>query len=67
MADQFPTLYDSEENSDFTSLDYLEVIVNEEYQTKLNNLTGRYKKQANLTHTNAHLSDINTLQPEGLP
>ncbi|WP_156302631.1 hypothetical protein [Salinicoccus sp. YB14-2] len=53
MADQFPTLYDSEQNTDFTALDYLEVIKNEEYQTKLNNLTERYKKQANLIHTNA--------------
>ena len=66
MADQLRTLYDSAQNADFTPLDYLEVIVNEEYQTKLHNRTERYKKQASLTHKNAHLSDIKYTSTRGL-
>ena len=66
MADQLNTLYLSEQNMDFTPLDYWEVIVNEEYQTRLHNRIERYKKQANLTHKNARLADINYAPTRGL-
>lgn len=67
MADHLHTLYLSESQSDeMTLLDCLEYIVNEEYQIRQNNRIERYKKQAGLTHKQAHISDITYSESRGL-
>lgn len=58
MADQLHSLYLSEQNHAMTPLDYLEVIVNEEYQIRQDNRIERYRKQATLSHKEAKISDI---------
>lgn len=66
MADQLQSLYISEQNQDMTPLDYLEVIVNEEYQVRQENRIERYKKQANLSHKSAQISGIRYEAGRGL-
>jgi len=66
MADQLHNLYLSEQSQDMTPLDYLEVIVNEEYQVRQANRIERYKKQANLSHKTAQISEIRYEAGRGL-
>ena len=58
MADELHSLYLSEQNHAMTPLDYLETIINEEYQIRQDNRIERYKKQANLSHKEAQISEI---------
>lgn len=57
-VNQLYDLYLSEQNQVMTPLDYLEAIVNEEYQIRQDNHTERYRKQATLSHKEAKISDI---------
>lgn len=66
MADQLHSLYLSERNHDMTLLDGLETIVNEEYQIRQDNRIERHKKQANLSHRTAQISDIRYGPDRGL-
>lgn len=66
MADQLHSMYLSEQNHALTSLDYLEVIVNEEYQIRQDNRIERYRKQATLSHKEAQISDIRYESTRGL-
>lgn len=66
MADQLHSLYLSEQNHAMTPLDYLEVIVNEEYQVRQDNRIARYQKQATLSHKEAKISDIRYESRRGL-
>lgn len=66
MANQLHSLYLSEQNHAMTPLDYLEVIVNEEYQIRQDNRIGRYWKQATLSHKEAKISDIRYESSRGL-
>jgi len=66
MADQLHRLYLSEQDHAMTPLDCLEIIVNEEYQIRQDNRIERYKKQANLSHKEAQISEIRYAASRGL-
>jgi len=66
MTDELHNIYLTEQNQAMTPLDCLEVIVNEEYQIRQDNRIERYKKQANLSHKNAQISDIHYGSTRGL-
>ncbi|CAM4201117.1 ATP-binding protein [Lacicoccus alkaliphilus] len=66
MADELHSLYLSEQDHAMTPLDCLEIIVNEEYQIRQDNRIERYKKQANLSHKEAQISEIRYTASRGL-
>ncbi|MFC3901105.1 IS21-like element helper ATPase IstB [Aliicoccus persicus] len=58
MADRLVDLYSDPLTSQRTTLEILEEIVNDEYQSRRHNTIQRYLKQAKLSQPQAHIQDI---------
>lgn len=58
MADRLSDLYSDPLNVKRSTLDIIEEIVNEEYQSRRHNTIQRYLKQANLSQPQAHIQEI---------